>query len=108
MILSQFHPPPPPLQPTSLRPIFLMVPYIATSKTFPYHTSICISCDYFNPTPYSYLIFPPFLTNLYLCLFFLYLSFLLLPIYVISVQTFTHINIVIQHMAHTPKHLNAD
>ena len=105
MILSQLHPPP--QQPTSLRPIFLIVPYTATSKKIQYHTSICISCDYFNPTSYSYLIFPPFLTSLYLSLFFLCLSFLL-PIYVISVQTYTHINIVTQYMAHTPKHLNTD
>ena len=49
---SSIHPPT--LQPTSLRSIFLMVPYIATSKTFPYHTSICISCDHFNPASDSY------------------------------------------------------
>lgn len=68
---------PPTLQPTSFRSIFIMVPYIATSKTFPYRTSIGTACDYFNPASYSYLIFPPFLTNLYLCLFFKCLSFLL-------------------------------
>ena len=98
----------PPLQPTSLRSIFLMVPYIATSKTFPYHTSICISCDYFNLTSYSYLIFPPFLTNLYLRLFFLCLSFLLLSHLCCFYTDFHTHNIVIQHMAHIPKHLNTD
>jgi len=85
-----------------------MIPYIATSKTFQYHTSICISCGYFNLASYSYLIFTPFLTILYLCLFYICLSFLLPCIYIISVQTFTHINTVIQHTAHTPKHLNTD